>query len=245
MRKYIFKKIQKKKLKSYKINWINNFDKIDNTPSIFIANEFFDALPVKQYFKINKKWQERYVDMTNKRKLKFVSKKKNIKLIENEIGIEISKKQKIIEYSPLLFKYLKLISNRILKFKGGILIIDYGYLGNKMDDTVQSVFKHKKNNILANFGKADITHLINFGLLEKIAKKYKLKSQGITSQRNFLLNLGILERAEIISKNLKFTDKVNIYFRLKKLIDNKEMGELFKFMLMTSNNINFKTGFKN
>ena len=56
--------------------------------------------------------------------------------------------------------------------------------------------------------------------------------------------MGILERAEIISKNVKFTDKANIYFRLKKLIDNNEMGKLFKFMLLTNNNIKFTTGFK-
>ena len=239
------KKIQRKKLINYKIKWINSFNKIENNPNIFIANEFFDALPIKQYFEVNKKWQERYVDITNKNKFRFINKNVNIKLIEKKIGLKISKNQKIIEYSPLLFRYFKLISKKLLRTKGGILIIDYGYLSNIMSDTLQSLYKHKKNDIFENVGKADITHLINFELLKKIAKKYKLKSQGISTQKNFLLNMGIRERAEIISKNLKFSDKANIYFRLRKLIDDKEMGNLFKFMLITSNNIKFKTGFKN
>ena len=100
------------------------------------------------------------------------------------------------------------------------------------------------NNIFLNFSDADITHLINFELFKKIIKKNNLKVQGITSQREFLINMGILERAEMISKKLKFTDKANIFYRLRKLIDNKEMGKLFKFMLITNKNIKFKTGFK-
>ena len=57
--------------------------------------------------------------------------------------------------------------------------------------------------------------------------------------------LGILERAELISKDVPFSEKANIYFRLKKLIDINEMGHLFKVMFITKKNMNFKTGFQN
>ena len=57
------------------------------------------------------------------------------------------------------------------------------------------------------------------------------------------LILGILERAEIISKNLPFLMKANIYYRVKRLIDNKQMGEIFKVMFVSSRKINFKLGF--
>lgn len=238
------KLIQKKKLKNFKVKWINSLNEINGDPTIFIANEFFDALPIKQFFKIKNQWKERYVDIYRNNKFKFSNKKINIKLIEKKIGFKISQNQRIIEYSPLSIEYFKLISKKLLKSSGGILIVDYGYLSTLMEDTIQSVYKHKKNDILLNFSEADITHLINFPLFKKISKKNKLKIQGITTQREFLINMGILERAEIISKNLKFSDKANIYFRLKKLIDNKEMGKLFKFMLITSRNINFKTGFQ-
>ncbi|MDC0142824.1 hypothetical protein OAI70_01795 [Candidatus Pelagibacter sp.] len=56
--------------------------------------------------------------------------------------------------------------------------------------------------------------------------------------------MGILHRAEIISKNLPFSKKADIYFRLKRLIDKNQMGNLFKVMLITNKKINFKTGFK-
>ena len=65
----------------------------------------------------------------------------------------------------------------------------------------------------------------------------------MTSQREFLLKMGIANRAEIISKNLNFSEKANIYYRLKRLIDEKHMGNLFKVMLIKNKKNRFKLGF--
>jgi len=238
------KKIQQKKLKQFDIQWIKNLNEISDGPNIFVANEFFDALPIKQFYKIKKKWTERYVDIANKNNFKFINKKININNLENKVGFKISKDQKIIEYSPLSHKYLRDISKILITKNGALLIIDYGYLDVLMSNTLQSIKKHKKTNMLSSMGMSDITYQINFKLMERISKKLKLKSQGITSQRNFLINMGILHRAEIISKNLPFSKKADIYFRLKRLIDKNQMGDLFKVMLITNKKINFKTGFK-
>ena len=83
----------------------------------------------------------------------------------------------------------------------------------------------------------------NFFLLKKIAKELNLKIAGLTNQRNFLIKLGILHRAEILGKNLKFSKKADIYYRLKRLIDKNFMGELFKVMFVTNKSIKFKLGF--
>ena len=113
-----------------------------------------------------------------------------------------------------------------------------------MKNSVQSLYKHKKNEIFNNVGKSDITHHINFDLISKIAKKFKLKCSNIVTQSDFLVNLGILKRAEIISQNLPFTKKANIYFRLKRLIDKNQMGKLFKVVFIANNNSFFNRGFK-
>ena len=239
------KKIQKKKLKNKNVHWLKNLNQTTNLPSIFIANEFFDALPVKQFTKLKKKWYERKVQFKKKNSPEFINILTNIKTLDKEIGFKISHNQKFIEYSPLTNIYLKIIANKIKKNGGGILIIDYGYLGKNMKNTLQSISKHRYNNVLDNFGKSDITYGINFNLIERIIKKFQLKISGITSQKKFLLNLGILQRAEIISKNLPFSKKADIYFRIKRLIDENSMGELFKVMFATKKNIKFQTGFKN
>ena len=237
------KKIQKKKLNSHKITWLNSINKLKNGPNIFLANEFFDALPIKQFIKKNNKWYEKSIKKNNINKYEFVNVITNIKNLEKKIEINLSKNQKIIEFSPLTYDYLNIISKKINTFQGGLLIVDYGYLKKKMRDSLQSIYKHKFNNILDNFSKSDITYNLNFFLLKKIVKKLNLKVAGLTSQRNFLTKLGILERAEILAKNLQFSKKADIYYRIKRLIDRNFMGELFKVMFVTGKNIKFKLGF--
>jgi len=237
------KKIQKKKLNSHKITWLNSINKLKNGPNIFLANEFFDALPIKQFIKKKNKWYEKSIKKNNINKFEFVNVITNIKNLEKKIEINLSKNQKIIEFSPLTYDYLNIISKKINTFQGGLLIVDYGYLKKKMRDSLQSIYKHKFNNILDNFSKSDITYNLNFFLLKKIVKKLNLKVAGLTSQRNFLTKLGILERAEILAKNLQFSKKADIYYRIKRLIDRNFMGELFKVMFVTGKNIKFKLGF--
>ena len=237
------KKIQKKKLKNFNIKWIKNLSEVRKGINIFIANEFFDALPIKQFFKINNKWIERYVKLDKKNNKSFVNINLDIKKIEKKLGFKISNNQKVIEYSPLALEYLKSISKKINNQKGALLIIDYGYLENSMKDTLMAVKKHKITNPFKEFGNSDITYNLNYKLLKKITKILKLRCQGITTQRNFLVNLGIQQRAEIICRNLPFSKKADIYYRLKRLIDKNQMGDLFKVMLITDKKINFNLGF--
>jgi len=239
------KKIQKKKINSFKVSWINSLNHLKNGPNIFLANEFFDALPIKQFNKKNNIWFEKKIKILSKYNFELVDKPTNINKLEKKIGINLKNNQKLIEFSPLGYKYLSEISKKINAFQGGLLIIDYGYLEKKMKNSLQSVRKHKFNNVLEGFGKSDITYNISFYFLKKILKKLNLKVAGITTQKKFLTNLGIMQRAEILAKNLKFSKKTNIYFRLNRLIDNKFMGNLFKVMFVTKNNNKFKIGFEN
>ena len=112
-----------------------------------------------------------------------------------------------------------------------------------MRDTLMTVRKHKISDLFEKKNSSDITYKINFDLLKRITDILKLKCQGVTTQREFLINLGIQQRAEIISKNLPFSKKADIYYRLKRLIDKNQMGNLFKVMLITNKKINFKLGF--
>ena len=125
-----------------------------------------------------------------------------------------------------------------------MLIIDYGYLENSMKDTLMAIKKHNNSNVLNAFGNSDITHKLNFNIFKKFTKNLKLKCQGITTQKKFLTSLGINQRAEILSKNLPFSKKADIYYRLNRLINKNQMGDLFKVMLITNQKINFKAGFE-
>ena len=112
-----------------------------------------------------------------------------------------------------------------------------------MQNTLQAISNHKFANILKDIGNSDITHNINFDLFKKFTKQIGGLGSNITTQRDFLIKMGIKERAEIISKNQNFLKKADIYYRLKRLIDEKQMGNLFKVMLVKNINNKFKFGF--
>ena len=235
---------QKKNLKFEKILWIKDLNKINSYPTLYLANEFFDALPIKQFFKKKNGWVERFVELKNKKKAEFIEQKISIKKLEQELRFEISKNQDIVEYSPETFRYLKNICNIVQKNDGGILIIDYGYLNSKMYETLQAVNGHKYSNVLENIGDSDITYNINFNLLKKFINQFNDLNSIITNQKKFLTSMGILQRAEIVSKNMPFSKKSDLFFRIRRLIDKKQMGELFKVMLIKNKENKFKTGFQ-
>ena len=236
-------KIQKKKLIKTKIIWVSDINKIDGSPSIFIANEFFDSMAIKQFIKKKKLWFEKYVKFENKKKAYFFENKVDIKKVEKKINFKISHKQNFIEYSQLGLSYLKEISKIIKRNNGGLLIIDYGYTEKKMKNTLKAISSHKFANILDNIGNVDITHNINFDLFKKFTKKICGLENNLTTQKEFLSKMGIKQRAEIISRNQNFLEKANIYYRLKRLIDEKQMGKLFKVMLIKKKENKFKLGF--
>jgi len=239
----LLQKTQKTNINNKKIRWLNNLNELNNLPCIFIANEFFDALPIKQFLKKEKKWYERHVNFTNNKKLEFLDVPFDMLKFEKEIKFKISYNQKFIEYSPLATKYLKTIIRKIKLSNGGILIIDYAYLDREMKDTLQAVSKHKYCDVLKSFRNADITYNLSFNLINKIINKLGPCSSLSTTQKKFLSKLGILNRAEILSKNMSFNEKADIYFRVKRLIDENQMGHLFKVMFITNHKNKFKLGF--
>jgi NADH dehydrogenase [ubiquinone] 1 alpha subcomplex assembly factor 7 len=131
------------------------------------------------------------------------------------------------------------------KYKGGLLIIDYGYYEEKFQNTLKAIYNKKHSNLLENIGKSDITYNINYYLFDRIVKNNKNLNNKYTTQKKFLTNLGIFQRAEILSKNKKFSEKADIFYRIKRLTDDEQMGDLFKVMLIKNSSIKSQLGFEN
>ena len=222
------KKIQKKNLKNNNIKWINSFKKLKKGPIIFFGNEFFDAIPIKQFKRDKNLLLEKYCEID---KNYNISEKyyKAMKIDKKAINqFKTFYKQSFIEYPKIGLDIMKKVIKKIIKYKGCILIIDYGFYKPNNQNTLQSVINHKKNLLFKNLGKADVTSHVNFGLLHEFFFKNNLSVNKVISQKEFLEKMGILQRAEIIAKNLKFNDQSNLYLRLKRLLSPRLMGELFK-----------------
>jgi len=240
--KYL-QKIQKNKIKEKKVSWLKNINDIKSGPVLFFGNEFFDAIPIKQ-FKIDKnKIYEKYLSVNKKDKIKIILKKAEKKTIFKLKKFGLFNNKGVIEYPDLGIKELDKMIQVIRKFNGGILLIDYGFLDKKNVSTLQSVKSHKKNEVFENLSDADITSLVNFTLLKDYFLKQNFNLNQVVSQSFFLKRIGILHRAEMLSKKMSFSAKANLYSKLRRLLDSRYMGNLFKVIFAYKNKKKFRLGF--
>ena len=214
------------------INWFNTFNLSDHKPTIIYANEFFDCLPIRQFYKKNNLWYEKKIVFNKTDKcLKFndteITNIKTLNIINNY------KSKGIIEISKTREDYFNKISKHISIVGGMIMIIDYGYFDRPNHFTLQSLYNNKKSNILDSPGLQDITSLVDFNQLIIIARSYNLKVDIFSSQREFFLNNGIKDRAKKIMIKSTKEQKIIIKNGLKRLIDNKNMGSLFKVLVLS------------
>jgi len=236
--------IQKTKIDNRKVKWIKKIKEINCGPVIFLANEFFDALPIKQIFKKEKLFFEKYIALSNDdKKIRFLHKKASNSLIKHIQDLKLISNGNTIEYPLVAIKFLEAISKKINKFDGGLLAFDYGYNAKKNQNTLQSVKKHRCINLFFEPGHSDITSHINFKLFHKILKKNNLNVKKVANQNEFLKKTGILERANILSKKMTFKEKANMFYRLKRLMDYREMGSLFKVLFAQKKGRKFSLGF--
>ena len=223
------KTIQKAKINNKKVKWIKKIDEINSGPVIFLGNEFFDALPIKQIYRKKKLFFEKYVTLSSdKKKIKFLHKKANYNLIKNIQNLNLISSGNTIEYPIEALKFLKIIAKKINKFDGGLLTFDYGYTIKKNQNTLQSIKKHRYINLRFEPGYSDITSHINFKLFHKILSNNNLDVKKAVNQSEFLKKIGILERANILSKKMTFKEKANMFYRLRRLLNPREMGRIFK-----------------
>ncbi len=240
--KYL-QKIQKKKV-CRDVKWINNFNKIKKGPVIFFGNEFFDAIPIKQFKKIKNSLYEKNYTLDKNLRIRQIFKKASVSNEKIINSYKTLKKLKFIEFPKLGFHELRKITKKIAKLKGCILLIDYGYLKPNNQNTLQSVINHKKNYLFNNLGSADITAHVNFKLLNEFFSKNNLKTKNLITQKEFLEKMGIVERAKILAKKMRFADQTDLYLRMQRLLSPKYMGELFKVILAYKFKNNNFAGFR-
>jgi len=237
------KLLQRKNLLGNRIKWVSNFEKISGGPVIFFGNEFFDAVPLKQFEVKGKLLYERFVKKKENNSIEFSLKKitkENLKILNN---YKTLKKKNIVEFPKMGFKELNPILKKIKKLNGGILLVDYGFIKNNYNSTLQSVKSHKKIKLFKNIGKADITSLVNFNLLKEYFLKNSLNVSKIVEQGTFLKKIGILNRAEIVSKKMNFKEKSDLFMRLQRILNPEQMGSLFKVILAYKTKKRIYTGF--
>ncbi|WCR59471.1 MAG: hypothetical protein PG978_000907 [Wolbachia endosymbiont of Ctenocephalides felis wCfeF] len=225
--------IQKEKLKDLDIDWHENIDSLPEQPTIFLANEFFDALPIDQFVYRDGEWHENRV---TKQDNGVLSKVADTEVQKKESCVPVSATQMtnrklfdgaVVEVCSAGIEILKRLEEKIHNSKGAALITDYGYVYPEYKSTLQSVKQHKYANFLENVGNSDITALVNFQALRDSLKHVDCE---ILTQREFLYLFGIKERTQALMRNANDEQKNRIFGEFLRLTEN--MGTLFKAMLI-------------
>ena len=225
-------KKQKNLLEDYPVRWVENLADMGlekDGPLFFLANEFFDALPVRQYKKIDGEWFENCVSLDEDDNLvqTLISSGR-----QDDMPVGLSDGA-ICEKSPIRTRLAEKLF-KILNLQGGAgLIIDYGYeMG--CGDTLQAVQGHKFVDILHEPGEADLTAHVNFRRLIQLANSVELQTHGCVSQGAFLKRLGLHERAASLKKAASETQRIQIGHTVERLSADEQMGRLFKVLCVTA-----------
>ena len=235
---YQMRQTQKNTLKKFNLTWIENLSQLPEYPLFFIANEFFDALPIKQYKKIHDVWRERLISA---KRDKLILKLSDLPLKKFELANWEGKARHgdIIEIRPEAQELMFEIATRITTFGGAGLIIDYGGW-NSLGDTIQAVKGHKYVDWLDTPGEADITAHVDF---KALSANLPCRHSHLLNQGLFLERLGITKRAQTLCKGMKCAQLEEHIAAHRRLTHPSEMGNLFKVMALYPKSVSSIEGF--
>ena len=185
-------------------------DTLPEAPLLLAANEFFDALPIRQFVD----GRERRVTLAGG-------------------GFAFDRDGTIVERSPVREEVAEQLGKHLAAHGGAALIVDYGHAGGEQGDTLQAVRSHQFSYVLDHPGEQDLTAHVDFAALAGAARKGGATVSRVASQGTWLETLGIGARAmALAAKNPQDTEAIAAARR--RLCDEEEMGRLFKVMGLRS-----------
>ena len=209
-----------------KVFWHDNIHSVPEGFTFFIAHEFFDALPVNKFVKVDDTWHEILVDIDEEKDGLKLVKSKNPTPATKYIDPDETKTE--VEISPQTGLIVQAMCDRIASRGGGALIVDYGHYGEK-GDTLRGFKKHKLHDFLQDPGQADVTADVDFKYVESKCDKNKVLFYGPQTQEKFLLQLGMRTRLEMLKESATtHRDKANLSKAYGMLL-HSDMGTRFKF----------------
>lgn len=201
--------------------WAARFEDVPAGPAIYLANEFFDALPTRQFLRAEDAWRERVIGLDKDGLIWGLSPPTDDR--SGEVGAWR-------EVSPLADDLVGQIAKRLTVAPGAGLFIDYGYTTDDRPDgpTLQAVRKHAYSDPLQHPGQSDLTWLLDFDALSGVFASKGCSSR-VAEQGWFLAQMGIGNRAEALAKEAPDRSEL-IADALERLTAPDQMGTLFKVL---------------
>ena len=220
---------QKATLAGFDVTWHDSTDSLPQAPLFLIANEFFDALPIRQFQRAPQGWRERLVGLTGDGGL-------TIGLSDRMLPVMLANRLAdtapgdVVEVCPALAPIIAGVASRLQSHGGAALVIDYGGW-RSLGDTFQALQSHHRADPLAEAGLADLTAHVDFEAIARAAAPPCAHSRMMT-QGQVLERLGIALRAGSLAKNLTGPALASHSAAYLRLTHPTEMGHLFKAMAL-------------
>ena len=229
------RKIQGETLKGVPldVHWHQRFEQVPAGPCLLVANEFFDALAMRQIVRADDGWHERMVELDDSGELAFGVAEKLLANSEVPGWAKDAEVGAIAEISPQRQSVAEQIGSHIAKHGGAALIIDYGHALSFAGDTFQAVYKHKFVDCLHRPGQSDLTSHVDF---EELAQGFEAGGavvHGPRTQQAFLIAMGLRERQAVLKKKAPARARIMLSRQADRLVSDKQMGHLFKVIAVT------------
>jgi len=208
--------------------WRDRVDDLPAGPLIVIANEFFDALPVRQFVRTTEGWAERMVGLGEKGELVF-----GLRPMAGGAGRDLPDAVPagtVVELRPAATAVMSTLAGRIASDGGAALVIDYGYAEPGSGDTLQALYRQLYDGALSHPGEADLTAHVDFGALARAATEAGASAHPILTQGEFLGLLGIADRVRALAAGQSPEDQRAIGVAAHRLVHPDAMGSLFKVL---------------
>ncbi len=223
------------------IAWAQTLKEAPQGPAIVIGNEILDALPVRQFVRVNNQWRERVVRLNEEGGLAFDV------AAEPEPYIRgAAREGEVLEVNPAGHRLMFELGGRIVKQGGAALLIDYGHSVTDVGDTLQALRAHRFVDPLAMPGECDLTAHVDFAAMARSAAATGAAVYGPIDQGDFLRAIGIDLRAKALAERAGPERAEELQQARNRLVGKGkgEMGALFKAMAVANRTLPAPPGFR-
>ena len=225
-------------------DWADAIADVPPAPSLIIANEFFDCLPIRQFIRVGPGWRERMIGLNAAGDaLEFCVCETPPLPTTNLPDPSACEPGAIFEIGEAAETAVDEIAKRLVEHGGRALIFDYGHLYAGIGETLQAVRRHAHWPVLASPGKADITAHVNFEALQRAAFAAGAAAHGPIAQGAFLERLGLAVRLERLCAGKTPEEIADIYAGAHRISAPSQMGELFKALCVSAPGLPEPAGF--
>jgi NADH dehydrogenase [ubiquinone] 1 alpha subcomplex assembly factor 7 len=235
---------QERRLRQAQPAWVSRVEELPDGPMLIVANEFLDALPIRQFVRGATGWSERMVAADPAGRLVFVDGPASpaASLLVHS-RLRYGAPGTIVEICPAALVLAGALGSRLVRQPGAALFVDYGYFPTALGPTLRALQSHRPVSALAAPGTADLSSHVDFAPFAEAARAAGADVHGPIGQGRFLTALGAGLRLEALSARATPAQRQSLESGVRRLLEPGEMGDLFKVVTLASPGLASPAGF--